>query len=322
METPNPKCGTCKCYWKPDETDIKPSGLQYKTCKKCRENGKKYYEENPDKIKEQSKKYKEENADKIKQNMKKWREENADKIKEKNKKYYEENVDKHKERHKKYYEENVDKLKEQVKKYYENNADKERERHKKYREENADKERERKKKYREENPNKNKEWRKENADKIKEKLKKWREENKCEHNKRKSICKECNLQLYLVNLQRAHLKRCIKLSNLSKTKPSIEYLGCNAEHFIEYFKKKMDLFNQYSEIEMTWDNIHIDHIKPVSSFNLDDEEAFLSCCNYTNLQPLLAEVNLNKSHKWSDEDDIFWLDNIKDKEYYDIYLPV
>ena len=80
METPNPKCGTCKCYWKPDETDIKPSGLQYKTCKKCRENGKKYYEENPDKIKEQSKKYKEENADKIKQNMKKYYVEEMDLI--------------------------------------------------------------------------------------------------------------------------------------------------------------------------------------------------------------------------------------------------
>lgn len=34
--TPNPKCPRCKCYWKPDETDIKSSGLYYKTCKKCR----------------------------------------------------------------------------------------------------------------------------------------------------------------------------------------------------------------------------------------------------------------------------------------------
>lgn len=35
--TPNPKCSNCKCYWKPDETDIKSSGLYCKTCKKCRE---------------------------------------------------------------------------------------------------------------------------------------------------------------------------------------------------------------------------------------------------------------------------------------------
>ena len=36
METPNPKCPRCKCYWKPDDTDIKTSGLVAKTCKKCR----------------------------------------------------------------------------------------------------------------------------------------------------------------------------------------------------------------------------------------------------------------------------------------------
>ncbi len=36
METPNPKCNRCKCYWKPCETDIKSSGLPYKTCNKCR----------------------------------------------------------------------------------------------------------------------------------------------------------------------------------------------------------------------------------------------------------------------------------------------
>ena len=36
MNTPNPKCPRCKCYWKPDETDIKTSGLVAKTCKKCR----------------------------------------------------------------------------------------------------------------------------------------------------------------------------------------------------------------------------------------------------------------------------------------------
>lgn len=35
-QTPNPKCSCCECYWKPDETDIKTSGLPFKTCKKCR----------------------------------------------------------------------------------------------------------------------------------------------------------------------------------------------------------------------------------------------------------------------------------------------
>ena len=90
---------------------------------------------------------------------------------------------------------------------------------------------------------------------------------------------------------------------------------------MEYFQKKMDLFNKYTEIEMTWDNIHIDHIKPVSAFNLDDEDEFLNCCHYSNMQPLLCEINLNKNAKWSDKNEEFWLNNIKGKEYMDLYIP-
>jgi len=143
----------------------------------------------------------------------------------------------------------------------------------------------------------------------------------CEHGRRKSTCRECNLALCLINLQRVHIRNCFNISNLEKTNPSISYLGCDMKYFMEYFQKKIDLFNKYSEIEMTWDNIHIDHIKPVSSFNLDDKDEFLNCCHYSNMQPLLAEINLNKSCKWSEKNEEFWLNNIKGKEYLDLYLP-
>ena len=48
---------------------------------------------------------------------------------------------------------------------------------------------------------------------------------------------------------------------------------------------------------MTWDDIHIDHIKPISVFDLDDENEFLNCSNYTNLQPLLVKDNLEQYNK-------------------------
>ena len=92
-----------------------------------------------------------------------------------------------------------------------------------------------------------------------------------------------------------------------KTKKNIEYLGCSIEYFHDYIKSKMTE-------EMTFENIEYDHIKPISVFDLENEEEFMICCHYTNIQPLLATDNHKKSNKWSVEDEVFWNENIKGKE--------
>ena len=71
---------------------------------------------------------------------------------------------------------------------------------------------------------------------------------------------------------------------------------------------------------MSWDNIHIDHIKPIFIFNLNNEEEFLQACHYTNMQPLLVSDNLKKSNKWSEKNEKYWQENIKNKEYTENYL--
>ena len=43
------------------------------------------------------------------------------------------------------------------------------------------------------------------------------------------------------------------------------------------------------------DGWHVDHIKPLHEFNLDDEEEFEKASHYTNLQPLWWWQNLEKN---------------------------
>lgn len=52
---------------------------------------------------------------------------------------------------------------------------------------------------------------------------------------------------------------------------------------------------------MNWNNMqswHIDHIKPISSFDLSDPQQFADCFNIRNLQPLWAIDNIKKGNKY------------------------
>ena len=80
------------------------------------------------------------------------------------------------------------------------------------------------------------------------------------------------------------------LNGNSKSKSSREILGID----IESYKKWIE----YQMIgEMNWGNIHIDHVKPISSFDISKEDELLEAFNWKNTQPLLKEDNLRKSTK-------------------------
>ncbi len=72
-------------------------------------------------------------------------------------------------------------------------------------------------------------------------------------------------------------------------------LGCTSEELVAYLE------SQFSP-GMCWENYglygwHIDHIKPLSSFDLTDKVQYSQACRYTNLRPLWAQDNLKKGKK-------------------------
>ena len=95
-----------------------------------------------------------------------------------------------------------------------------------------------------------------------------------------------------VNL-RKRLLRAIKIDQ--KSGSAIEDLGCTIQFFKNYLESKF-------KPGMSWENYglygwHIDHVIPLSKFNLQNREDFLKACHYTNLQPLWATDNLKKGDK-------------------------
>jgi len=91
-------------------------------------------------------------------------------------------------------------------------------------------------------------------------------------------------------------RRCLSaLKGRYKFNTTFKLVGCSVEQLRRHIE------SLWSE-GMSWDNYgiggwHIDHIKPVSSFNLENEEQQKSAFHYTNLQPLWERENLIKGSK-------------------------
>ena len=99
----------------------------------------------------------------------------------------------------------------------------------------------------------------------------------------------------MVHLLRKRLYNAVKAAGTKKQCSVMDFLGCTPQELKIYFE---NLFTD----GMNWENMgqwHIDHIRPVASFENPEDPA---CWHYTNLQPLWAEDNLSKSDNWAEPD--------------------
>lgn len=114
---------------------------------------------------------------------------------------------------------------------------------------------------------------------------------------------------------RGSLTKALKSKGVKKKCSAIRNLGCSKRDFMKRVESKFYQDPESLEI-MTWENYgdlwHIDHIIPISWFDLSDEREQIIAVNYRNLQPLWAKDNYDKRDKFPDEVPQDLLDFIKE----------
>jgi hypothetical protein len=112
------------------------------------------------------------------------------------------------------------------------------------------------------------------------------------HNRLK--CRDCERDNPIEKFKRYIRTRIYNsLKNKNKSKHSVEYLDCSSD---EYFKWIFSYDNNCL-LENHGKEWHIDHVIPISKFNLDIEEEQLLAFNWRNTMPLSCKENLSKNNK-------------------------
>ena len=143
------------------------------------------------------------------------------------------------------------------------------------------------------NKEKIKDYKIKNINKITIKIHKWRQKESTKENRRnyETFKRNTDVNYKLRRNLRRRLNHIIK----KKSGSAIKDLGCSVE--------KLELWLEMNWLDgMSWENYgtkgwHIDHIKPLSHFDLTNRAEFLEANHFSNLQPLWWKDNLTKSDK-------------------------
>lgn len=122
------------------------------------------------------------------------------------------------------------------------------------------------------------EYRKNNLAKVQVRLRRWQKEKL-----------STDLQFRLKASLRSRLNKALR--GRVKSGSAVRDLGCTVSELLAWLEAKFSP-------DMTWGNYGsvwtLDHIRPLSAFDLSDRAQLLVACHYTNLQPMLSAENIRK----------------------------
>ncbi|MCC5957687.1 MAG: hypothetical protein JJU07_16425 [Natronohydrobacter sp.] len=137
-------------------------------------------------------------------------------------------------------------------------------------------------------------WRSENAEAHRERKRRWYEGNPDYNTAYKNwrYAEDPSYALARATRSRVHHALKAAVGSPGKARPTMELLGCSAEDY------RLHLESMW-EPGMTWENWspdgwHIDHVRPLASFDLSDPGQQAKAFHYTNTRPLWSKDNLSK----------------------------
>lgn len=134
-----------------------------------------------------------------------------------------------------------------------------------------------------------------NKNRISARNKNWKEKNPGYAN---SYSKSRSSKDPIFKLKGSLRQRLCKAINGSyKGGSAVAYLGCDIVFLKNYLESKFKMGMDWRNHGKGPGKWNIDHIIPLSYFDLTKEEEIAKACNYKNLQPLWSDENISKGNR-------------------------
>ena len=96
-----------------------------------------------------------------------------------------------------------------------------------------------------------------------------------------------------LRIVRSRLNQALKSQNASKSEHTFDLISCSTHELNDW----LEFTKPYFIPEDYEGQLHIDHFKPLSKFNLNNHDELKEACHWSNLRYLTQEQNLKKSNK-------------------------
>ena len=117
--------------------------------------------------------------------------------------------------------------------------------------------------------------------------------NKCKFRYNRLKCRDCERDDPISKFKRNIRSRIWIALKKNKKLHTIQYLGCSSLEYLQW----LTTYNEIYTLDNRGKEWHIDHVIPLSHFNLENIDEQMIAFNWRNTMPLSAKENLSKNSK-------------------------